>query len=142
LRRGLVRGKVDDLKTKGSVRSLPIIDPIRILLEQQSRSTNGWLFENQAGGPRDLKDMVRKVIRPAIAAWNETPDEKLEWRSLYAFRRTASSTLWSLTKSVEASQLLLGHTTPDATMKHYLKANKSALAAGLKMLENNLKSRD
>jgi integrase len=139
LRRGLVRGKVDDLKTKGSVRDLPIIEPIRILLELQPPSTNGWLFENQAGNPRDLKDMVRKVIRPAIDKWNAEHSEKLEWRSLYAFRRTASSTLWSLTKSVEASQLLLGHETPNVTMTHYLKANKSALATGLKMLEESLR---
>jgi integrase len=139
LRRGLVRGKIDDLKTKGSVRDLPIIDPVRILLELQPTSTNGWLFENQAGGPRDLKDMVRKVIRPAILKWNAGHGEKLEWRSLYAFRRAASSTLWSLTKSVEASQLLLGHTTPNVTMRHYLKANKSALTAGLKQLEDALR---
>lgn len=138
LRRGLVRGKIDDLKTKGSVRDLPIIEPVRILLELQPPSTNGWLFENKNGGPRSLHHMVRLVIRPAIAKWNETHDEKLEWRSLYAFRRTASSTLWSLTKSVEASQLLLGHETPNVTMKHYLKANKSALAAGLKQLEASL----
>jgi hypothetical protein len=48
----------------------------------------------------------------------------------------------ALTKSVEVSQLLLGHTTPNVTMKRYLKANKQALTDGLKMLEENLKSRD
>jgi integrase len=141
LRRGLVRGKIDDLKTKGSVRSLPIIEPVRTLIQLVPKSGE-WLFEKKNGeGPKALHHMVRLVIRPAIKKWNETHDEKLVWKSLYAFRRTASSTLWSLTKSVEASQLLLGHTTPNVTMRHYLKANKSALTAGLKQLEDSLRQR-
>jgi hypothetical protein len=62
------------------------------------------------------------------------------WKRLFAFCRTASSTLWSLTKSVEASQLLLGHTTPNVTTKYYLKANEQALTDGLKQLEDSLRT--
>jgi integrase len=78
--------------------------------------------------------MVRRAIKPAIEKWNAERDEKIEWRSLYALRRTAASLLWSLTGSVEASQQVLRHATPAVTMRHYLKPDRSRMVEGLKML--------
>jgi hypothetical protein len=52
------------------------------------------------------------------------------------------TTRWFFTKSVEASQLLLGHVSPIVTMGHYLKANRQALTDGLTMLEESLSSGD
>jgi integrase len=144
LRRGMVKHVIDDLKTAGSVRDLPIIEPIRTLLALQPTPHGTWVFQNRYNeNPRDLGDMVRLVIRPAILKWNlENPSRTIVWKGLYALRRTASSTLWSLTKSVEASQLLLGHVSPIVTMGHYLKADKSALTDGLKQLEDSLKNKN
>jgi integrase len=142
LRRGIVHRVIDDLKTAGSVRSLPIIEPIRTLLALQPVPHGIWVFQNRYNeNPQYFGDMVRTVIRPAIEKWNASHDasRQLVWKSLYGLRRTAASTLWSLTKSVEASQQLLGHTTPNVTMRHYLKANKQALTDGLKQLEDSLR---
>ena len=141
LRRGVVRGVVGDLKTVGSATSLPIIDPIRVLLTLLLPTKRTWLLENNAGNPKDLKDATVKVIKPAIAKWNASHEEKIVWKGLYAFRRTAASLLWSLTGSTQASQQVLRHASPATTVKHYLKADRTHMERGLKMLEAKLAER-
>jgi integrase len=61
---------------------------------------------------------------------------------MYGLRRSAATELWRLTKSTEASQLLLRHTTPSTVNKHYLVADRSKLMSGLKLLEANIAKRD
>ena len=136
LRRARVRGVVGDLKTLGCAASRPMFEPVASIfgLWASKSARRAWVFENQAGNSADLKEMVRRVIRPAIAKWNETHAEKIEWRSLYALRRTAASLLWSLTGSVEASQQVLRHATPAVRLRHYLKPDRTELVRGLKML--------
>jgi len=157
LRRSVVRNIVSDLlKTDHAMASLPLIGPVRDLFKAhrsaqrkawtadvhgQSVSIEPtWVFQNSAGKPLDLKDLVRKRIKPAIAKWNVSHAEQSQimWKSLYALRRSASSFLWQLTGSVEASQLLLRHRTPNVTISHYLKADRSGRVKGLKMLEQEI----
>jgi hypothetical protein len=70
-----------------------------------------------------------------IKKWNAEHEDKIAWKSLYALRRTAASLLWGLTGSVEASQQVLRHQSPAVTMRHYLKADKTELLRGLRLLE-------
>jgi len=139
LRRAFVKGVLGDLKTDGSAQTLPLIGPVRLLFEEWAAKTakRKWVFENGAGNPADFNRMVRDRIKPAIEKWNAEQGEerKIRWLGLYAFRRTAASSLWSLTGSVEASQLLLRHKTPDVTFRHYVKSDRSELMRGLKLLE-------
>jgi integrase len=138
LRRGVVRNVIGDLKTKGSVATLPIIEPVGSLLQAVHKAgARTWVFENSAGRPADLKALVWRFIRPAIEKWNTEhgPENQIKWVGLYGLRRSAASFLWSLTAGTEASQLLLRHTTPATVNKHYLVADRSKLTAGLKMLE-------
>ena len=144
LRRGVVRGVVQDLKTPGSVASLPMISPVRALFERLPGERQTWVFENGRRNPACLKAFVWNVIRPAIARWNEShgPERRIKWRGMYGLRRTAASSMWSLTGGTEASQLLLRHTTPQTVNRHYLVADRSKMVAGLKMLEEKLRGRD
>jgi integrase len=142
LRRGVVRGVVGDLKTEGSAQTLPLIGPVRALFEEWESKTakRVWVFESKAGTPADVKGMVKRRIKPAIERWNAAHGEerRVRWLGLYAFRRTAASSLWSLTGSVEASQLLLRHKTPDVTFRHYVKTDRSKLSVALGLLEAKL----
>jgi integrase len=143
LRRGVVRGVVGDLKTEGSVASLPLIEPVLSIFKlwASKSAPRKWVFESASGTPKDLKELVRRQIKPAIAKWNAEHEEKIAWKSLYALRRTAASLLWGLTGSVEASQQVLRHQTPAVTMRHYLKADRSELVRGLKLLEASVGKR-
>lgn len=136
LRRGVVRGVVGDLKTVGSAASLPIIEPVRTMFElQKGRRT--WVFENREGKPRDMKEFVWRTIKPAVEKWNaqHKKDGHIKWLGLYGLRRTAASLLWSLTGDTQASQLVLRHSSPNTTVKHYLVADRTKMFAGLKLLE-------
>jgi integrase len=146
LRRAFVRGVLGDLKTDGSAQTLPLIGPVRMAFDIWATKTakRKWVFENGAGEPADFKRMIRNRIKPAIERWNKEHGEEraIRWLGLYAFRRTAASSLWSLTGSVEASQLLLRHKMPDVTFRHYVKSDRSELSRGLKLLESKLAKKD
>jgi hypothetical protein len=158
LRRSVVRNIVSDqLKTDHASASLPLISVVTEVfkthrdLQRKAWTADAdgqavsieptWVFQNSAGKPLDLKDLVRKRIRSAIAKWNANHAEQSQivWKSLYALRRSASTFLWQLTGSVEASQLLLRHRTPNVTISHYLKSDRSALVKGLKLLEEKMR---
>ena len=85
--------------------------------------------------------MVRKVVLPAIRKWNVEHEQKIEWKGLYALRRTASSLLWSLTGDTQASQQVLRHSSPSTTIKHYLVADRTKMESGLRLLEAKLLSK-
>jgi integrase len=73
LRRGVVRNVIGDLKTKGSVATLPAIEPVLSLLQLVGKTNaRTWVFENSVGRPADLKAIVWNHIKPAIKTWNES----------------------------------------------------------------------
>ncbi|MFZ0798294.1 MAG: tyrosine-type recombinase/integrase [Terriglobales bacterium] len=131
IRRGVVRNVVGDLKTEGSSASLPLIEPVGSLLELVRKAgARTWVFENSAGKPADLKAVVWRFIKPAIEKWNSEHEKEnqIRWLGLYGLRRSAASLLWSLTGDTQASQLLLRHSSPQTTIKHYLTVDRSKLA--------------
>jgi integrase len=140
LRRAVVRGVLGDLKTSGSVATLPIIEPCLSLFHGMSGSARVWVFENREGKPASLKALVWRVILPAIARWNDShgPESQIKWIGMYGLRRTAANAMWDLTGRTEASQLLLRHNTPATVNRHYLVADKTKLVVGLKLLEQKL----
>jgi integrase len=140
LRRAVVRGVIGDLKTSGSVATLPIIEPCLSLFHRVSGSARVWVFENSEGKPASLKALVWRVILPAIAGWNDShgPESQIKWIGMYGLRRTAANAMWDLTGRTEPSQLLLRHNTPATVNRHYLVADKTKLVVGLKLLEQKL----
>ena len=143
MRRGVVRGIVGDLKTKGSVATLPVIEPVGSLLRTVcAKKTEGqkWVFENGRGNPADLRAFVWRSVRPAIAKWNAEhgPESQVRWIGMYGLRRAAATSMWELTGGTEAAQLLLRHTRPTTVNQHYFVADRSKLTIGLKLLEQKL----
>ena len=145
IRRAVVRGIVGTPKTPESVATLPLFDAVRIPLELWRQKcggtsgatggnpTEGWVFQTRGGKPVSLRDVVQNRIRPVVEAAG------LQWKSLYAGRRTAATSLMQLTGTPEAAAQLLRHKTYNVTMAAYIKQNRTALENGIKALEAALK---
>ena len=135
VRRGIDKaGNVTGLKTDESEQPLPLMVPIAMPLqmwrEQCGNPDAGWLFATKNDTAKDLRDMVRTVIRPAVLS------SRNKWRGLYAGRRGAATMLLQLTGNALASQQLLRHKPGSGvTARHYLKAIPEALLAGTRLVE-------
>jgi integrase len=133
IRRAVVMGEVGGTKTKSSVRSIPLIQPVLGLLkmwhEKSGSPSVGWVFPNRTGQAMDIRDFCRTKIKPIIGA---------KWKGLYSGRRGAASILTKLTGNPMAASLALGHTDMSVTMKNYIKLDRRELASGMKLLEQEL----
>jgi len=133
IRRAVVRGVVGTTKTPESVATLPllpaIIVPLLLWKESCVRSglgTQSWLFENSKGGPADLRELVRRVMRPTCEKAG------LVWKGLYAGRRGCATAIIGLTNgNYAAAQELLRHKNMNTTLAFYKKATQDALQKGL-----------
>jgi integrase len=142
IRRAVVRGQIGTCKTVESVATLPLLPAIIVPLSlwkaeclRVGLGTQSWLFENSKGGPADLREMVRRVMRPTCQRVG------LQWKGLYAGRRGCATAIIGLTGSVASAQELLRHKNMTTTMQFYKKQTQSALADGLKALWNAAKQK-
>jgi integrase len=153
LRRGVVMGKVGDLKTDDSARSVPLIQPVRGFLtlwrQKSGNPIDGYVFSNRKKNPIDLYKFAEQVIVPALEKkqrelrekGQEAEAQKLRWKSFHAARRGAATVLTHLTESPRAAAQLLGHRSMAVTMAHYDKQDRAALLAGMKLLESAVAKR-
>jgi integrase len=125
IRRSIVRAKEGELKTANSLASLPLITPVKIPLAlwRQKAGDNERVF------PRDLKTLVKLVIKPALKK------KRLQGKGLYAGRRGAATALVALTDDALAAKELLRHSNIGVTQSKYVKKLPEALARGMKLLE-------
>ncbi len=129
IRRSIVRGKEGTPKTAGSIRSLPLIAPVKVALGL-------WRSQCPEGDrlfPRDMKSLVKYVIAPTLRA------KGVEWKGLYAGRRGAATILTQLTGDALAAKELLGHSNLSVTTAKYVKQMPEALLRGMKLLEEATK---
>jgi len=104
--------------------------PLTLWRQKCGNPADGWLFINERGNPQDLKDTVRRVIKPTLEA------KELEWKGLYAGRRGAATAIIGLTGgNYAAAQELLRHRNMSTTLQFYKKQTQNALTDGLKALE-------
>ncbi len=131
VRRNIGRGTIGTPKTKKSIRSLPLIQPVKGLLALwKAKSGDGvWVFQNERRNAMSLDTLAVKVIRPALEK------EKLEWKGFHAGRRGLGTTLRKLTGNSTAGRDVLGHEDESLTKDHYEGKLPEVALAGLKLLE-------
>jgi integrase len=134
IRRACVRSKVVTCKTPESVATLPLLPqvlvPLALWRKKKGNPTEGWVFPNERGNPQELKDLVRRIIRPILEK------EKIVWKGLYAGRRGAATAIIGLTGgNYAAAQELLRHKHMSTTLQFYKKQTQNALGDGLKALQ-------
>jgi len=86
IKRAVWRSVLGETKTESSAASVPVIEPLRSLLEKRrSQSTAGYIMQNAAGKPLSLDSLNVPVIAPAMKAAG------INWRGYYPGRRGISS---------------------------------------------------
>ncbi|HEY6768006.1 MAG TPA: tyrosine-type recombinase/integrase [Candidatus Sulfotelmatobacter sp.] len=132
IRRNVTRCHITTPKTKKSVRSLPLIQPVKGLLllwRAKCESEQLWLFQNERGTSQDLDAISAKIIKPALTK------NKLEWKGFHAGRRGLGTVLRQITGNSTAGRDVLGHEDEALTKEHYEGALPEVALMGLKMLE-------
>jgi integrase len=137
IRRGITRNHVSTPKTKKSVRTLPLIQPVKGLLSLwRAKCDDGqvWLFQNKRGTSQDLDALAARIIKPALAK------EQLEWKGFHAGRRGLGTVLRQITGNSSAGRDLLGHEDESLTKDNYEGALPEVALMGLWMLEAKVRS--
>jgi integrase len=82
-------GEVGSPKTKGSVAAVPVIAPLRQILDEYKPKTAGlsWMFPGATGKPIRTSALGSRIMRPAFQRAG------VEWRGFYALRRGATDYL-------------------------------------------------
>jgi len=134
IRRACIRSQVVTCKTPESVATLPLLPqilvPLALWRKKKGNPAQGWVFTNERGNPQELKDVVRRTIRPILER------EKIVWKGLYAGRRGAATAIIGLTGgNYAAAQELLRHKHMSTTLQFCKKQTQNALSDGLKALQ-------
>lgn len=112
VRRSLWRTYVGDTKTEESANAMPVIAPLRKLLDKHKR-LNGhsqWIFAGEKKGfSLNLDNLCRRSIRPVIGE---------SWHGWHAFRRGLATNLFDLGFPAEVAQIILRQAAADTTRKH------------------------
>ena len=136
VRRAFSRGAVGPPKSKKSLRSLPIIEPVKkLLLLWRAKARDGiWVFTNTEGNASNMDKFANTTIKPALRKAG------CEWKGFHAGRRGLGTTLRSLTGNSTAARDVLGHTTTQITEAHYEHRLPEDALRGLKLLEAKVKN--
>jgi integrase len=130
VRRTVWRNKVGETKTEESAGSVPVIEPLKSLLEKlRSQSTGEHIMSNGNGKPLSLDSLNTRVITPAMKKAG------IDWRGYYPGRRGISSLVTDTSKNALNSTGLLRHSTPITALKHYTRAQKESIRAALEQVE-------
>ncbi len=131
VRRAHVKGVVGTPKTLKSVRAVPLITPVRLLvgLWRAKGTGQGWVFPGEAGQPRNIGKVGTRYIRPILLAAD------VPWKAFHAGRRGLGTTLRALTGNSNAGRDVLGHSTDQVTQEHYEDRMPAEALKGMKLLE-------
>jgi integrase len=131
VRRSVWRVHIGDTKTPESKSSVPVIGPLRKLLDAHvSRDgLSDWLFAGERKGfALNLDNLAGRVIKPALGD---------RWQGWHAFRRGLATNLFSLGVAPEVAQTILRHSDASTTRKHYiLLQSKNEGRAAMQRFEN------
>jgi site-specific recombinase XerC len=134
VRRSVWRNTVGETKTEESAASVPVIEPLRGLLERlRAQSAEGFILQSSSGKPLSLDSLNVRVIAPAMKKAG------IVWGGYYPGRRGISSLVTDTSKNALNSTGLLRHSTPITALKHYTRAQKASIEAALKTVEEMAK---
>lgn len=132
VRRAVTRRVVGTPKTKKSIRSIPLIQPVKgllVLWRAKCKPEQMWVFQTERKTPIELKDTAKRVIRPALKK------AKLTWKGYHSGRRGLGTTLRALTGNSNAGRDMLGHSNTQVTEAHYEAAMPEEVMKGMRLLE-------
>jgi integrase len=121
VRRSVWRTHVNETKTAASQAVVPVISPLRKILDAHQRRTGrtaGWMFAGEKKGfTLNLDNLVKRTIRPDLNG---------RWKGWHALRRGLATNLFRLGIPAETAQIILRHENVATTQRHYIKLTASA----------------
>jgi integrase len=153
--RAMWQGIAGEPKSKKSKASVPVIAPLRKLLDQHRlRCGNpgaGIMFQTRNGTPLSMNNLLNDQIRPAIEKCahcrgsknaHGTADHEYErdsslplWHGFHAFRRGLATNLHDLGVDDLTIQCILRHSDVSVTQRCYIKVLPQQGVAAMKKLE-------
>jgi integrase len=134
IQRAVVRGQLVEVKTDASKAPVAVIKTVEKVLAAHlaQNSGDGYIFHGDTGNPLVIENLVRRSVRPTLAAAN------VEWHGFHAFRRGIGSILEiDLGYTREAVKRILRHSVEDVTGKHYIKSDVKESRAALERVEKD-----
>jgi len=127
------RRDVGQAKTRESKGSVPVIAPLKKVLDAHRGSSNGavWIFQGTKNGfALNLDNLTGREIRPVLGD---------RWHGWHAFRRGIATVLFGLGVDAEVASMILRHSDSAVTRRHYIKlqSHKEG-AAAMRRLEKSL----
>ncbi len=132
VRRSVWRKNVGETKTPESKSAVPVIAPLRRVLDEHKRTSSGqWIFQGARNGfALNLDNLTKREIHPALGDL---------WRGWHAFRRGLATVLFDLGVDAEVAALILRHTDSTTTRRHYIKLKTQQQgAAAMRRLQKAL----
>jgi integrase len=115
VRRSIWRTHVGETKTPESKSVVPVIAPLRKIIDAHRASLRGagsWIFSGpKKGFSLHLDNLCARDIRPALGD---------RWHGWHAFRRGLATNLFSLGVPAEVAQTILRHANVSTTRQHYI----------------------
>jgi integrase len=130
IRRAVCIGVVGTTKTGASVRSIPMVGIVKMLLKtwREKSPSQYWIFPD-GEQPMDIVKFVNRVIVPRLR-------HKCEWKGLYAARRGFATVIASGSTDGGLSLMhLMGHKTLDVTIRNYVKRVPEDLVRTMQLME-------
>ena len=133
VRRSVWRKNVGQTKTPESKASVPVIAPLRKLLDAHKETVNGavWIFQGSKNKfSLNLDNLTGREIRPALGD---------RWKGWHGFRRGIATVLFGLGVDAEVAAMILRHSDSAVTRRHYIKLqSQKEGAAAMQRLEKSL----
>jgi integrase len=152
--RSVWEGFVNETKTRKSKAPVPVITPLRKMLDifriHAGGPTTGVLFATMKGTPLSLNNVLNRQIQPVLNACvhcgkmeskhqetheHKRNDSRPEWRGWHAFRRGLATNLHDLGVPDKTIQAILRHANVAVTMNSYVKTLDAQSIAAMAQLE-------
>jgi integrase len=133
VQRSVWRKDVGQTKTEDSKSSVPVITPLRKLLDEHKKAhpLDKWIFQGTRDGfTLNLDNLTKREIVPAVGE---------RWHGWHAFRRGLATVLFDLGVDPEVAALILRHSDSRTTRRFYIKLKSAKQgAAAMQQLEASL----
>jgi integrase len=147
-------GIPDEPKTPKSKAAVPVIAPLRRMLDAYRRSCgspeSGPMFANSEGQPMCLNNLTNRCIQPRLEFCKrcgksrhahrerhafDRDESRRMWRGWHAFRRGLATNLYRLGVPDKVIQAILRHSNLSTTMNVYVKSVEADSVKAMKALE-------
>jgi integrase len=129
VKRAVWHTHVTDPKTAASAKPVPVIEPLRSILdglrENSGNPAVGPILRGPTGVPLNLDNLAKRRLVPALKNPKNYDDPEnvklLVWKGWYSLRRGIATLTSAIELDPMAAKGLLRHSNLNTTLKHYIK---------------------